>query len=617
MKALFHSRTTVFFNGFSNINLLFSSISTLSTKTLEPIQSIPVNHIALSIFSVLRRCSCLSSLNRAHAKIFAYGLQYETDLSTKIAILYVSLDRVDAARIVFGFIGNPCSYLWNVMIRGYASQGQFGPSLGLYSNMMQKGTKPDKFAFPFALKSCAGLSDLNLGKLVHQHLVCCGCSCDVFVNAALIDMYAKCGEIGTARLVFDKMVVRDLVSWTSMISSYAHNGCNSEALEFFDLMRGSGVQHNRVSFLSVLLACSNLGALRKGEWLHSYVIRTGFGSDSLVATAIIDMYAKCGSLDLARRLFDGTPVKDVVCWSAMIASYGIHGLGKQSLDLFNDMLKAQVRPNHVTFTCILSACSHSGLLEEGKRFFESMVEEFEIAPKLNNYACMVDLLGRSGQLSEAVKLIENMPLEGDASIWGSLLGACRTYGNLDLAEKIADRIFELDPSHAGYHVLLSNIYAAKSRWKEVEKVRKSMTRRGANKIQGFSLIEFNNVVHKFGVGDRSHPQSDRIHVFLEELAAPMKRLGYVPLTDFVLHDIEEEAKEEALLYHSERLAVAFGLICTSPGTVIRVTKNLRICGDCHNAFKFISKIVNRVIIVRDMHRFHHFEDGFCSCGDYW
>ncbi|KAA8530191.1 hypothetical protein F0562_004901 [Nyssa sinensis] len=508
-------------------------------------------------------------------------------------------------------------YLWNVMIRACVTEGQFHKSLELYNTMMKKGLSPDKFAFPFALKCCAGLSDLLMGKLIHQHSVCCGCINDLFVDAALVDMYAKCGDIKAARLVFDKMSERDLVCWTSMISGYAHNGYNNETLKFFDVMRGSRLKPNRVSILSALLACANLGALRKGEWFHSYVIKTGFESDILVATAIMDMYAKCGSLGLARTLFDETVGKDVVCWSAMIASYGVHGDGRKAIDLFDQMVRKGVRPNHVTFTCLLSACSHSGLLEEGKGYFRLMREKFGIAPKLSNYACMVDLLGRAGQLYEAEQLIQAMPVEPDASIWGSLLGACRIHGNMDLAERIADHIFQLDPFHAGYHVLLSNIYAAKSRWNEVEKVRKIMARRGANKIQGFSLIEFNNVVHKFAVGDRSHPQSDKIYSLLEELAAPMKRLGYVPLTDFVLHDIEDEAKEVALSYHSERLAIAFGLINTKQGTTIRITKNLRICGDCHNAIKFISKIVNRVIIVRDMHRFHHFGDGVCSCGDYW
>ncbi|XP_059451404.1 pentatricopeptide repeat-containing protein At2g01510, mitochondrial-like [Corylus avellana] len=609
--------TVIRHNGFLNFNFHCTSISTSSTEPLELIQSKATNQIALGLSLGLRKCTNLCAVKQAHAKAFACGIQHDTHLSTKIAILYVSFHKVDAANSVFESIPNPCSYLWNYMIRGYATEGHFGRSLGLYNEMMQKGLRPDNFAFPFVLKSCAGLSNLELGKLVHQHSVCCGCSNDRFVNVALVDMYAKCGEVETARLVFDKMTVRDLVSWTSMISGYGHNGYNSETLEFFDLMRGSGVKANRVSLLSVLLACGSLGALRKGEWFHNYVIQTGFECDVLVVTALMDMYAKCGSLDLARSLFDEAAGKDAVCWSAMIACYGLHGDGRKAVDLFDEMVKTGVRPNHVTFTSVLSACSHSGLLEEGKRYFELMEEVFGIPPKLNHFSCMVDLLGRAGRLYEAKTLIENMPVKPDAIIWGSLLGACRVYRNLDLAERVADIIFQLDHFQSGYHVLLSNIYAAKSRWNKAEMVRNMMARRGANKIQGFSLIEFDNTVHKFGVGDRSHPQSDRIYPKLEELAAKMKRLGYVPSTDFVLHDIEEEGKEEALSYHSERLAIAFGLINTSPGTPIRVTKNLRICGDCHNAFKFIAKIEKRLIIVRDMHRFHHFEDGACSCRDYW
>lgn len=503
------------------------------------------------------------------------------------------------------------------MIRCNATHGHFHHSLKLYAKLIESGLRPDKFAFPFALKSCAGLSDLHTGKQIHQHVICCGCSNDLFIDAALVDMYTKCGCVEDARIVFDKMSDRDLVSWTSMISGYVHNGYDSDTLKFFHLMRCSNVKLTRVCLLSVLLACGHLSALRMGECFHTYVVQMGLDLDILVATAMIDMYAKCGSLDLARCMFDQTREKDVVCWSAMIASYGTHGHGRNAIDIFNQMINAGVKPNHVSFTCLLSACSHSGLLEEGQMYFELMNGQYGIMPKLNHYACMVDLLGRAGHLYEAEELILKMPLKPDSSIWGSLLGACRIHGNIDLGERVADRIFHLDSTQSGYYVLLSNMYAAKSRWNEVEKVRELMVGRGVNKTQGFSLIEFNSCIYNFGVGDRSHPQSEKIYSLLEELAVPMRNLGYVPMTDFVLHDIEDEMKEAALSYHSERLAIAFGLINTSPGTPIRITKNLRICGDCHNAIKLISKIVNRIIIVRDMNRFHQFADGVCSCSDYW
>lgn len=363
-------------------------------------------------------------------------------------------------------------------------------------------------------------------------------------------MYAKCGDVGNARLIFDKMSNRDLVSWTSMISGYAHNGCNTETLEFFCLMQQSGVKANRVSLLSALLACGNLGALRRGECFYCYAIKTGFEPDILVATAVVDMYAKCGSLDLARLVFELADDKDVVCWTAMIASYGYHGLGKDAIAVFDQMVEAGVNPNHATFTSLLSACSHSGLLEEGGRYFHSMSDTFGVEPKLNHYACMVDILGRRGKLYEAQELIEHMPMDPDSSLWGSLLGACQIYGDVDLAERIADRIFELNTNHSGYYVLLSNIYAAKSRWNDVERVRKLMVGRKVSNAQGFSMIEFDNQVYKFGVGDRSHPQSLEMYSFLQEMLEEMKQLGYVPLVEFALHDAEDGTREAALPYHS-------------------------------------------------------------------
>ncbi|KAL5718135.1 hypothetical protein ACHQM5_011071 [Ranunculus cassubicifolius] len=573
--------------------------------------------ISLKILTSLQNSTHLSHLKQTHSQIIIHGLQNYPKFTSKLTSLYISFNHLPTASLLFKTIPNPSSFLWNIMIRGYVSQGYYRQSLKLYSQMLDNGVRPDKFTFPFALNACAGLLDLSTGKSVHQHVVCCGCGNDVFVGAALVDMYGKCGDVGGARKVFDEMTVRDLVTWTSMIMGYVNNGCNEETLEFFDLMRREEVRTNRVGLLSGLLACGNLGAVRKGEQFHGYAIRTGFECDVLVATAVMDMYGNCGRLGLARYMFDQIGEKDVVCWSAMIAGYGVHGRGREAIDLFCQMEEAGEKPNHVTFTCVLAACSHSGLLEEGNKYFDLMRKKYRIEPKLKHYACMVDLLGRAGRLREAELLIKNMPVEPDSSIWGSLLSACRIHGNLDLAKETADKIFQLDPTHAGYHVLLSNIYAAKSRWTEVEKVRRGMNYKGANKVQGFSLIELKNRVFKFGVEDRSHPQSDKIYLFLQELATPMKHLGYVPLTEFVLHDIEDETKEVALSYHSERLAIAFGIINTCQGTPIYISKNLRICGDCHNAIKLISKIVNRVIIVRDIIRFHHFDNGVCSCGDYW
>ncbi|KAG0456431.1 hypothetical protein HPP92_024219 [Vanilla planifolia] len=354
----------------------------------------------------------------------------------------------------------------------------------------------------------------------------------------------------------------------------------------FKLMQDADVKATRVGLLSVFLACGQLGALSKGECFHGYVIQTGFQEDISVLTAVLDMYAKCGNLTTARMVFHGAGGKDVVCWSAMIASYGYHGLGKEAVSTLNQMMDAGVMPNDATFTSILSACSHSGLFEEGR-------------------------------LKEAQEFMEQMPMAPNSSLLGSLLGACRVHGDLELGEKIADRILDSDPRCSGYYVILSNMYASRSRWNHIEKLRKRMSGRQVCKEQGISFIEFHHQIHKFGVGDRSHPQSEEIYSYLDKLLTRMKQLGYIPQLEFSLHDVEDENKELALSYHSERLAIAFGLINTIPGTPIRVMKNLRVCGDCHNAIKLITLIVKREIILRDTNRFHHFDKGVCSCGDHW
>ncbi|CAN6464450.1 unnamed protein product [Victoria cruziana] len=580
---------------------------------LRPAPSVATSYIP----SLLQDCACLSDLKQTHAQLVVHGFRQNMFLVTKLMLLYSSFGDMVSFRAVFERIQSPSSFLWNVAIRGCATHDQFERAIVLYRDMRHRGVFPDKFTFPFVLKSCAALSDLERGKLVHQLAAVHGCCSDVFVGAALVDMYAKCGSVDDARHVFDKMMIRDLVSWTSMISGYAHNGHHGETLEFFALMQRADVRPNRVGLLSVLLACGHLGALRMGERFHSCITRTGFAADVSVATALIDMYANCGSLEIARYLFDQTDGKDVVCWCTMMTSYGMHGHGKDAIDIFNRMIGEGTRPNHVIFTSILSACSHSGLLEQGQQYFKSMVDDYGIEPSLNHYACMVDLLGRSGRLYDAEKLVEKMPMAPDTGVLGALLGACRIHGNIELAERTAAKLFQTESRHPGYYVLLSNIYAAKSRWGDVERVRKAMVERGLKKTQGCTFVEFNNEVYRFGIGDRSHSQWRRMYSLLEELMAQARALGYTPLTDFVLHDIEDETKETMLSHHSERLAIAFALLNTSDGAPIRITKNLRICGDCHNATKFISKIAERVIIVRDMNRFHHFKNGQCSCGDYW
>lgn len=266
---------------------------------------------------------------------------------------------------------------------------------------------------------------------------------------------------------------------------------------------------------------------------------------------------------------------------------------------------------------VLAACSHSGLVEKGISYFYSMHHDFGVTAKPEHYTCMIDLLGRAGRLAEAHDLMKDMPFEPDSTMWGALLGASRIHRNPELGRSAAEKIFELEPENAGMYVLLSNIYASSGKWRDARKMRVMMEERGVKKVPGFSWIEVQNKVHTFSAGDCVHPEKEKIYAFLEDLDMRMKKAGYVSATDMVLHDVEEEEKEHMLKYHSEKLAVAYGILNIPPGRPIRVIKNLRVCGDCHNAFKYISAIEGRLIILRDSNRFHHFRGGSCSCGDYW
>jgi pentatricopeptide repeat protein len=402
-----------------------------------------------------------------------------------------------------------------------------------------------------------------------------------------------------------------------MIAGYSQNGHACQALALFNEMQLSDATPDRATMVSVLQACSHFASLYQGNCIYSFIIQNGFEADVLVGTALLDMYSKGGNLQIARQLFDKMLKRDVISWSAMIAGYGMHGHGEDAIALFSQMEQTGVKPDHVTFTHVLCACSHAGLLDKGWQYFKSMKQYYSITPKVDHYACMVDLLGRAGCLGEAEEFIRNMPIEPNAGVWGALLGACRIHSNIGLGERVAEKLFELEPGDIGNYVLLSNIYAAAGKWNDVAKVRVMIKNKGLKKIPGRSLIEVNKKVHAFIVGDKSHPQFEEIYATLVALSNQMEEAGSVPDTDFVLHDVEDEVKEHMVYTHSEKLAIAFGLISTSPGTTIRITKNLRVCGDCHNASKFISRLVRREIIMRDAKRFHHFKDGLCSCGDYW
>ena len=417
--------------------------------------------------------------------------------------------------------------------------------------------------------------------------------------------------------MFSKLDKKNLVSWNVMIAVYVNSSMPAEAVDLYSQMDVQGIEPDAISVASVLPACGDLSALLLGRQIHKYVERKKLRPSLLLENALIDMYAKCGSSAEARAVFDGMQFRDVVSWTSMISAYGRSGKGCDAVALFSKMQHSGLCPDSIAFVSVLSACSHSGLLEEGRYNFKLMTERYKIIPRIEHFACLVDLLGRAGKVEEAYSIIRQMPMEPNERVWGALLGACHVYSNMDIGLLAADRLFRLAPEQSGYYVLLSNIYAKAGRWNDVTTIRSIMKRKGLKKMPAVSNVEINDRVYTFLAGDQSHTQSKEIYKELDVLVGKMKEAGYVPETDSALHDVEEEDKEYHLAVHSEKLAIVFAILNTKPGTPIRVTKNLRICSDCHIAAKLISKITDRYIIIRDTNRFHHFENGVCSCGDYW
>ncbi|XP_012468160.1 pentatricopeptide repeat-containing protein At2g33760 [Gossypium raimondii] len=588
------------------------------THTQKPLESHPSLHIDPKYFvSVLLNCKNIFQIKQAHAQIVANGLLTNLFVSNKLLYIYVQHKAIDEAHAFFGGMREKDPVSWSVMVGGFAKDGDFVNCFRTFKELTRCSVQPDNYTLPFVLRVCRDRMDLLMGSLVHGVVLKSGLSWDHFVCAALVDMYAKCRVIDDARKLFDDMHKKDLVTWTVMIDGYAECGNANESLVLFDWMREEGIVPDKITMVTVVNACSKLGAMHKARFVHDYICSMKFSLTVILGTAMIDMYAKCGSVDFAREIFDGMREKNVISWSVMIAAYGYHGQGKKALDLFPMMLNCGIMPNRITFVSLLYACSHAGLVDEGFELFNIMWDKYGVKPDVKHCTCMVDLLGRAGRLDEALKLIENMTVEKDEGLWSAFLAACRIHKHVELAEWAAKSLLELQPQNPGHYVLLSNVYANAGMWEDMAKVRNLMTKGNLKKIPGWTWIEVDNKIHQFSVGDKSHPLSKEIYGLLKSLIEKLELAGYVPDTNFVLHDVDEEVKVGMLYTHSEKLAITFGLIATPEGTPIRITKNLRVCGDCHTFIKFVSAITKRSIIVRDSNRFHHFIEGACSCGDYW
>ncbi|KAI3836520.1 hypothetical protein MKX03_031386 [Papaver bracteatum] len=565
--------------------------------------------------------------------------------------LYARSGRLDLALVQFEQMSERDVVSWNAMIAGYNQHGLDIEAVCIFAKMLKESNlNPDKFSLASVLSACANLEMLKPGREIHAHIIRTAHDSDPVRNAlismysksgglavarkivdrgmvsnlnvisvtSLLDGYVKIGEVKLARNFFDSLNDPDVVAWTAMIVGYVQNGLNNDAVELFRRLLSYGPKPNNFTLSAMLSACSSLASLNHGKQIHASALRSGAESSVSVTNALISMYAKAGSIENAKRVFSQVSwTRDNVSWTSMIIALAQHGLGVDAIELFEEMLALKIKPDHITYVGVLSACTHAGLVEQGQNYFGLMQNAHKIVPTLSHYACMIDLLGRAGLLEEALKFIQKMPIEPDVIAWGSLLSACRVNRNAELAEIAASRLLEIDPGNSGAYAALANVYSLCGRYEDNAKVRKLMKDRGVKKDRGVSWLEINKTNHVFGVEDALHPLRDEIYKKMAELWKEIKKLGFVPDTTAVLHDLDEELKDEILSHHSEKLAIAFGLMSTPEKTTLRIIKNLRVCNDCHSAIKYISKLVQREIVVRDVTRFHHFKDGLCSCGDYW
>ncbi|CAI9117555.1 OLC1v1018958C1 [Oldenlandia corymbosa var. corymbosa] len=523
-------------------------------------------------------------------------------------------------------------------------------SISIFSSMFSLDRlQPDHFVFASLIKACALISDDGLGRQVHCQFLKSTFSHDDVAKSSLVDMYAKHGLPEKASLVFDTIVSKSTACWTALISGYARSGKKYEAIEMFKKlekknleawtalisglvqtgnhadafqlfaeMRREGVEIADPYVLSSISgAAASLAALGLGEQVHCLILVLGYDSSLFLTNALVDMYAKCSDLSAAKKIFDNMRKKDVVSWTSIIVGMAQHGRGSEALSLYDEMISAGVKPNEVTFIGLVYACSHVGLVERGRALFELMIKDYGMKPSLRHYTCLLDLYSRSGYLFEAEDLLKRMPFQPDEAVWAALLSACTQHRNTKMGVRIANHILSLGPKDPATCILLSNTYAGAGFWKNVSKVRKLMIQMGTKREPGYSYIDLGKESLVFYAGESLEQMKDEIFDLLNELDAEMRKRGYVPDTSFVLLDMNQHEKERQLFWHSERLAVAYGLLKSIPGAVIRIVKNLRVCGDCHTVLKFISSITNREIVVRDLSRFHHFKNGNCSCRDFW
>ncbi|KAK4286350.1 hypothetical protein QN277_002914 [Acacia crassicarpa] len=543
-----------------------------------------LREIDFSVPSVLRACGRSSAFregNQIFCHILKTHLWFDPFVTNSLIRMWLELGEIELARSVFDRTPVRDLISWNSLITGYLRVGEIELAREMFERMPERD------------------------------LVSCN---------AMIDGYAKQGMYKLAEDIFLTMKVKDLVTWTTIISAHVLNQRPMKGLALFREMLSKGIRPDAPAIISVLSAIADLGFVEEGKWIHTYLSTNKIDRcSSFIGSALINMYSKCGQIENAYHVFRSiSHQRNTGDWNSMISGFSIHGLVHEAIKLFLEMERTELKPDDITFLGLLSACNHGGLMNEGLSYFETMQVKYKILPKIQHYGCIVDLLRRSGHLEEALEIIHDMPMEPDVLIWKAILSASMKHNNIKIGQIAALRAMDLAPDDSSCYVLLSNLYAKLGWWDDVARVRTLMKKRGVRKIPGCSSIFVDGKVHEFLIGKAIDVESNQnILSIMEEMVSKLKMEGYEPDLNQVLLDLEDDEKGNHLALHSEKMAVAFRLLNTSHGIPIHIVKNLRICCDCHSFMKLVSKIYDRRIIIRDQNRFHHFENGYCSCKDHW
>ncbi|KAK7372924.1 hypothetical protein VNO80_06314 [Phaseolus coccineus] len=587
---------------------------------------------AYTLAAVINACASSYSLklgDQFHAYTIKYHVEFDTNVGNALCSLYSKCGRLEYALKAFRRIREKNVVSWTSAVSACGDNGAAVKGLKLFLEMISENINPNEFTLTSVLSQCCGMQSLEFGRQVRTLCVKFGYESNLHVRNSLLYLYIKNGCIGEAQRLFNGMDDVSLVTWNAMIAGHAQMmeltkdnlsawESGSEALKYFSKLNRSGTKPDLYTFSSVLSICSRIVALEQGEQIHAQIMKAGFLSDVIVGTSLVNMYNKCGSIERASKAFLEMSTRTMILWTSLITGFSQHGMSQQALHLFEDMRLTRVKPNAVTFVGVLAACGHAGMLSQAHNYFEIMQKKYKITPVMDHYEIMVDMFVRLGRLEQALNFIKKMNCVPRESIWSIFIAGCRNHGNLELGFYAAEQLLSLKPKDTETYVLLLNMYHSAGRFEDVSRARKMMKEENVGKLKDWSWISIKYKVYSFETNDKTHLESSRICKSLEDLLAKAKSLGYEMLESVEILDEEEGEKTSSpTIYHSEKLAITFGLENLPSFSPVRVVKSTLLCTDSHNFIKYVSTLSGREIIVRDSKRLHKFVNGKCSCGNFY